>query len=130
MAHEKHRFRTAPLKAVAVYRVISLRGRWPHKMDSLFAYVGREWAGLAAHPLANPFAGPDALHAYLEWFVDLPDLFERLADLRADSECGRLPLACWCGDWNPGQQSIPCHAVLIAKRMAEMFPKDTPEAYW
>lgn len=27
---------------------------------------------------------------------------------------GRV-LGCWCGEWQPGQPDIPCHAVILAK---------------
>ncbi len=115
-----------------MYRVISLRGKWPRNMNTMFQYVGREWAGLPTHPLANPFSRDDAnsLHKYLDWFNSLSNLNELLNDVRADTECGRLPLACWCGEWNPGERSIRCHAVLIAKRMAELFPQDLIRTDW
>lgn len=39
---------------------------------------------------------------------DFPDQF-RLADLRGKK------LACWCGNWSPGEPEIECHAVILAK---------------
>ena len=116
-----------------MYRVISLRGLWPKRMPELFCYVGQEWKGLEAHPLANPFSPrehPHYLHKYKNWFYNLPNLDELLEQLRADSECGRMPLACWCGEWQQGQPSIRCHAVLIAKTMITRFPQDLERGDW
>lgn len=118
-------------RVVDMYRVISLRGKWPHVDTTLFHYVGRGWETLPAHPLANPFSDDaNSLHKYLDWFNGLSGLDELLHDVRADTECGRLPLACWCGDWRPGERSIRCHAVLIAKTMATRYPEDMREGDW
>ncbi len=115
-----------------MYRVISLRYAWPNNITGPFCYIGQAWERLEGHPLANPFdrKDPDSLHKYLDWFNSLSNLNELLCDVRADSECGRLPLACWCGFWNPGQPSIRCHGLLIAKRLAEMFPNDMQRSDW
>ena len=113
-----------------IYRVISLRGLWPHRVPELFIYVGRAWAGLPAHELANPFAGDGALSRFATWFHALPDLYRRLKTLRADTECGRHPLACWCGTWRPGEPALACHAFLIAEEMNKRFPMDLEGSEW
>jgi hypothetical protein len=98
------------------WRVISLRGRWPNKIaPGEFVYVGRAWAGLEAHPLANPFSGPSAVERYSKWLNHHPDRQELLRQLHADTEGGRIPIACWCGDWEPGQPAIQCHAHTLAQ---------------
>lgn len=33
---------------------------------------------------------------------------------------GRV-LGCWCGEWQPGQPDIPCHAVVLAKLAESSF---------
>ncbi len=108
--------------------------QWPDNVMTPFCYVAGSWPeqGFVGHPLANPFprTDPEWLHKYLHWFDSQPNLTDLLHEVRADSECGRLPLACWCGFWSQGQKSIPCHAVLIAKRMAEMFPQDLIRMDW
>jgi hypothetical protein len=113
-----------------MYHVISLRGLWPKKLNTGFVYVGRAHAGLQAHPLGNPFTGERALLQFAEWFHALPNLTRLLRDLRADTECGQIPIACWCGNWSPGQMAIPCHAYIIAQAMIERFPEDMKGGEW
>jgi hypothetical protein len=104
----------------ALWRVISLRGRWPKSIKpGEFVYVGRAFAGLEAHPLGNPFTGPTAVERYTAWIQRHPDREELLRELHADTEGGRIPIACWCGDWKPGEEPIQCHACVLAKLMAE-----------
>ena len=98
-------------------RVVNLR----HKPWPLMIYVGREWAGLDAHPLGNPFKGPDALARYRAWLLGLPDRDKLLAELWADTECGRLPLACWCCDWCEGEPPAACHAVVVAQELVRTY---------
>lgn len=98
-----------------LWRVVSLRGRWPkHIQAGEFVYVGRPFAGLEGHPLGNPFSGPTALERYANWLARHPDRNELLRQLHADTEGGRIPIACWCGDWQPGQPPIQCHAHTLA----------------
>jgi hypothetical protein len=111
------------------YRVVSLRKRWPKLVPEYFVYVGRAWAGLSVHPLANPYTTGDVIAQYREWLHSLPDLGRLARDLRADTECGRLPLACWCGDGRAGEP-LRCHAMVLADAMAGWFPQDTVDADW
>lgn len=112
------------------YRVISLRGLWPRAVPESFIYIGREWAGLPAHELANPFRGERAILEYAEWFHALPKLDAILKNLRADTECGRHAIACWCGNWRPGEPAIPCHAYIVAQEMNKRFPMDREGDEW
>lgn len=92
-------------------------------------YVGRAFAGLEPHPLANPFKiateaeRPEAMERYRRWLNDRPDLEAQLARVRDDCEYGRAPLACWCCDWRLGEQvRVECHAIVIAEAIAERWP--------
>lgn len=101
-----------------MFRVIDLRVKpWP----LMFAYVGREWAGLPASPVGNPFRGPRAVEEFRGWLSRHPQRERLLWELLGDTEAGRFPLACWCGFWSPGQKPLACHAVVIAEALAERF---------
>jgi hypothetical protein len=113
-----------------MYRVISLRGLWPHKLSQGFIYLGRPHAGLPGHELANPFRGERALLEFAAWLHALPDLAKRLQRLRAETECGRFPLACWCGYFAQGDPPLPCHAYIVAQAMIERFPEDMKGGEW
>lgn len=105
--------------------VTNLRRKpWPF----VFVYVGRAFAGLPAHPLANPFKISNeserdaAVERYREYALALPDIEQRLAEVWADSEEGRFPLACWCCDWRSGEPvRVPCHAIVIAEEIGKRW---------
>lgn len=100
-------------------------------MTETFVYVGREWAGLPAHELANPFTGSGAIERYARWVESLPDLAERLRRLRSDTECGRTALACWCGDYSHTHRPVSCHGQVLAILLADRYPVDLdPNAEW
>lgn len=107
-------------------RVIDLRVKpWPYMV-----YVGRPFAGLPGHDLANPFAlkkGQDTtthrdlvLRRYREHLAGMKTLEARLWELFCDTEGGRLPLSCWCGMW-PQKPDLRCHAVVLAEMLTERF---------
>jgi hypothetical protein len=101
-----------------MFRVVTLRRKpWP----DWFVYVGRPWAGLEGSELGNPFTGPAAVARFREWLAGHPKRDAMLWRVLGDSEGGRFPLACWCGDWEPGQTAIECHAVAIAQALIERF---------
>jgi len=114
---------------LSAYHVITLRGRWPHSIaPGTFLYLGRAWAGLAAHELGNPFRreDPDWAEKFDAWFIALPDLARVVRDLRADTEFGRLPFACWCADWDCRKPvaTPSCHAIIVARHMNAWYPKE------
>ncbi len=102
-----------------------------HRHREFLVYVGRPWAGLEGHPLTNPFrlsrdgdspvARVSVLEKYEAWLADHPDRDRLLSELWADTEGGRLPLACWCGDWNPGDRPLGCHAYILAVELNRRF---------
>lgn len=106
--------------------VISLK---KHPWPFVFVYVGRPFAGLPGHPLANPFKiateaerGPAVLR-YQRWLPDQPDVERLLAEIRDDCEFGRAPLACWCCNWRLGEPiKVECHAIVIAQAIADRWP--------
>jgi hypothetical protein len=99
--------------------VINLRRKpWPF----VFVYVGRPFAGLDGHPLANPFkldvdtpqGRQSVLERYEAWLDAHPDRDRLLWEVWADTEAGRHPLACWCSP-------LPCHATLIARELESRY---------
>lgn len=107
-----------------MFRVVSLRSKpWP----DWFVYVGREWAGLKASELGNPFKGPDAVKKYREWLDRHPDLDRLLWEVLGDSDGGVHPIACWCGFWKPGDPVIECHAVVVAQFMIARYGRSIRE---
>jgi hypothetical protein len=112
--------------------VISLKGLpkpWP-----AFVYVGRampSFPELEAHPLANPFKllkdttrdRIDCLEQYRCWLKSHPDRDRLLWELYGDCEAGRMPLACWCANWNGWQEfSRPlCHAAVLAEVLVAQY---------
>lgn len=101
-----------------MFRVVSLKQRpWP----ATFVYVGRPFAGLAGSPLGNPFKGPGAVAKYRAWLDAHPNRERLLWDALCDTEAGRLPLACWCGNWRTGEPRIECHAVAVAEALMHRF---------
>lgn len=85
-------------------------------------YVGRPWAGLPGHPLANPFKGPGAVERYARWLDAHPDRRALLRDVWIDTDAGALPLMCWCGPWDGVTEPAPyCHAVALARALMAEF---------
>lgn len=113
----------------SAYRVVCLEDA---ELAPFGVYLaGNPWEP-GAHPLASQFGRyrEDAIDDYKKWLDTLPDRQERLEDLRADTECGRLPLVCRCGSWKPGEPEIRCHAVIVAKAMAAAYPQDLERLEW
>lgn len=120
--------------------VISVRGRKPAELlkDPRFVYCARAEprAGWSRSPWANPFTvrayGDRAVHVYertlrhlltgdmdrhgpAEWWTLLPadqQWFRQGAE-RLEELIGKT-LGCWCGNWQPGQPAIQCHAWVLA----------------
>lgn len=99
--------------------IINLRRKpWPF----VFVYVGRPFAGLDGHELANPYpiredtdaARRAVIHRYRDWLLAHPDLEAQLWAVWTDTEGGRFPLACWC---------VPrlCHAGVIAEELVKRY---------
>jgi len=119
---------------VSKYRVVNLRT--PGVKSSNFVYVGRANArsGLVGHPLASPFTLPknataadreDSLAKYGHWFLCHPDRDKLLAQLRLDTDCGRIPMACWCTTAEAGETPIVCHVQIIANELEKRYPEET-----
>lgn len=110
-------------------RVVDARNLTAPEQRATVVHVGRSWAGWLGHPLANPFraAGKSkldravCLDEYARWLCLLPDMDGQLAILWDETGRGAKPLACWCGNWKPGDRTFPCHAVLLAQLLNERF---------
>lgn len=103
-----------------------------------FHYVGRDFAGLPGHELGNPFSVQEyglreCLERYDKWLATLTGRDEALRRIVADTECGRIPLACWCGErLTKYEPRIQCHAQIIADWVVRIFPelKSIEEVMW
>lgn len=114
-------------------RVVNIRECRPFLAPVRFIYVGRRCAGLAAHPLANPYRidrnASDAqrqvcLARYCEWLA-AHEKREQLLEGLAWQVCQTgLPLGCWCGNW-PENPAMLCHAVVLAKEIDSIIAKGT-----
>lgn len=93
-----------------------------------FHYVGRQTDRYSGHPLANPFSVREfgragALERYREWIGCHHNRNALIAEIVADTECGRLPMACWCGSrLSPDMRPIECHAEVIAEWVGRLYP--------
>lgn len=69
----------------------------------------------ALEPIGGPgrlmpdLTAEEACALYRAWVAHHPDLSESLRELQGKT------LGCWCGEWEPGQPEIHCHAVVLAK---------------
>ncbi len=107
-------------------------------------YVGRTFAGWQGHQLANPFkparinqdewsgtlaaywhlVGEEidkCLDRYRVWLAMRPTVEADLAALYEQTDHARKPLGCWCGNWNPGEPPLACHAYVLAQLLIERF---------
>lgn len=121
---------------IGMTTVISVRGRKRADLlaDPNFVYVGRwvQWTEWTASPFGNPFTVKLVGSAALKMFEDclrdalspnrgpwvrrdFAEMARRLPELNG-KVCG-----CWCGDWEPDQPEIGCHAVVLAK-LANALP--------
>jgi Domain of unknown function (DUF4326) len=98
--------------------------------DPNFVYVGHKCAGWPGSVFGNPFrvqrqrprapywsccaTAEEAIKKYAEW------LKQNRRNLPMRSLVGKK-LGCWCGDWNPGEPEIFCHAVILAKSANALF---------
>jgi hypothetical protein len=108
---------------IPVVHVNRVRGK------EYFIYVGRPFAGLEGHELGNPFGVKqyphDALDRYHDWLEKLPNRNRLLECVMHDTEAGRFPIACWCGDWlHPNDRPPACHAVIISEWVTKVFGKN------
>lgn len=102
-------------------RVISVR--YPSQIkDPYYVYVGHNHpSGHERHLLANPFVKEaNRVDLFRDWLANHPDRERLLAEVWQDTEGGVHPLACWCGEWEPGQV-LDCHAVAIAEAVEEQY---------
>lgn len=105
-------------------RVVNVRGLHSPDQRAGIVYVGRAFAGWPASPLANPFKlvldtpvlRLALVRRYREWLQTWPaeKLAAALDELWRQTDCGQLPLGCWCA---PGY----CHADALADLLAERF---------
>jgi hypothetical protein len=118
------------VKTKTLLRVVNVRKLKTPEQRAGVVYVGRACGGWPASKYRNPhklkqFATPGDRVACVELFAcdflarSSAAIVADLKELYTLSDRGRLPLGCWCCDWNPaaprGGELPACHAVELAK---------------
>lgn len=104
-------------------RVIKINGRQRDQFlaDPDFVYVGRRFAGFEGSKWGNPFnskgSGMTLGEVLDRYDRHIDECLESCPELYDLGELAGKTLGCWCGDWEPDQPEIPCHACRLARRV-------------
>ena len=103
------------MTSVKVSKLIKRERSRGGRMPPNTVYIGRPTKWENPYPVTGDFSAAQSVKRYRGYAL----LSIRYGGLDLSELKGKA-LACWCGDWTPGEPPIDCHGVVLLELMEDM----------